>query len=80
MIIVNERDLIVVIKQNNSENNMINDLIPIFVKENELVYNYDDENNFFGNNEFRNFDIKSLRYQSQKIKNIVLILIGELIL
>ena len=64
-------DLVVVIKQNNSENNMIDDLTPIFVKENELVYNYDDENNFFGNNEFRNFDIKSLRYQSQKIKNIV---------
>ena len=63
-------DIKVVIKQNNNEENKINDLTPIFVKNNVLIYDYDDENNFFAINEFRYFDIKSLRYFSERIKNI----------
>ena len=63
-------DIKVTIKQNNREDNAITDLTPIYVKNNELVYDYEDENTFSGNNEFRHFDIKSLRFQSDRIKEI----------
>jgi len=63
-------DIKVTIKQNNKEDNAITDLTPIFVKNNELVYDYEDDNTFWGNNEFRHFDIKSLRFQSDRIKAI----------
>lgn len=63
-------DIIVHVKQNNREDNAIKDLTPIFIKNNELVYDYEDDNTFWGNNEFRHFDIKSLRYHSEKIKSI----------
>jgi hypothetical protein len=63
-------DIKVTIKQNNKEDNAITDLTPIFVKNNELVYDYEDENTFWANNEFRHFDIKSLRFQSDRIKEI----------
>jgi len=63
-------DIKVTIKQNNKEDNAITGLTPIFVKNNELVYDYEDDNTFLGNNEFRHFDIKSLRFQSDKIKEI----------
>ena len=60
----------VTIKQNNKEDNSITDLIPVYVKNNELIYDYEDDNTFSGNNEFRHFDIKSLRFQSDRIKKI----------
>ena len=63
-------DIKVTIKQNNKEDNAITDLTPIFVKNNELVYDYEDDNTFWANNEFRHFDIKSLRFQSDRIKAI----------
>ena len=63
-------DIKVAIKQNNKEDNAITDLTPIFVKNNELVYDYEDDNTFWANNEFRHFDIKSLRFQSDRIKAI----------
>ena len=63
-------DIKVIIKQNNKEDNAITGLTPIFVKNNELVYDYEDDNTFLGNNEFRHFDIKSLRFQSDRIKEI----------
>jgi len=63
-------DIKVTIKQNNKEDNAITGLTPIFVKNNELIYDYEDDNTFLGNNEFRHFDIKSLRFQSDRIKEI----------
>ena len=60
----------VVVKQNNNEVNSIKNLHPLFIRDNELIYDYDEENTFFGNNEFRYFDINSIRYQSSRIKNI----------
>ena len=42
----------------------------LFVKNDELIYDYEDDNTFWANNEFRHFDIKSLRYQSERIKDI----------
>ena len=63
-------DIKVTLKQNDKEDNAITDLIPLFVKNDELIYEYDEENTFWSNNEFRHFDIKSLRYQSERIKEI----------
>ena len=60
----------VIIKQNNKDDNAINNLKPIFIRNNQLIYDYNEENTFLGNNEFRHFDIKSLRYFSDRIKNI----------
>ena len=47
------------------------DLKPLFVRNTELVYDYEDQNLFFGGNEYRSFDIKSLKYQSAEIESIV---------
>ena len=63
-------DIKVHIKQNNKDDNAITNLTPLFVKNETLIYDYNDDNTFWGNNEFRHFDIKSLRYQSKRIKNI----------
>jgi hypothetical protein len=42
---------------------------PTFVQDNSLMYDDPDENYIDGSNEFRNFDTKSLKYQSQEIKS-----------
>mgnify|MGYP000595463563 CR=1 FL=1 len=36
-----------------------------------MVYDYEDDNTFLGNNEFRHFDIKSIRYHSDRIEKII---------
>lgn len=64
------RNLFVKIYQNLRPDNAINDLKPRLIKGNELDYNYDEENVFNGGNEFRNFDIKSLKYNSERINKI----------
>lgn len=63
-------DLSVMITQNRRWDNAISDLKPLFVKTPELVYNYERENLFDGNNEFRFFDTKDLRYQSLNVDGI----------
>ena len=60
----------IVIKQNNKDDNAIRDLLPMYIRNNTLIYDYNEENTFYGNNEFRHFDIKSLRYFSDRVKNI----------
>ena len=60
----------VIVKQNNKEDNAITNLKPLYIRNNTLIYDYNEENTFFGNNEFRHFDIKSLRYYSERIKKI----------
>jgi len=63
-------DLHVVITQNNHWDNAKTTLKPSIVKDNELVYDYDVDNVFTGGNEFRNFDIKSIRYHSERIASV----------
>ncbi len=63
-------DLNVVITQNNHWDNAKTTLKPLFVKDNELVYDFEDGNVFTGGNEFRYFDLKSVRYHSEKIYDI----------
>ena len=63
-------DLKVVISQNRRWDNAITDLKPLFVRTPELIYNYEDKNLFDGNNEYRFFDAKDLRYQSLNVDGI----------
>ncbi len=64
------QDLKVVLMQNNRWDNAITNLKPLFMNDNELVYNYDRENNFKGGNEYRFFDTKSIRIQSLRVRKI----------
>ena len=60
-------ELSATILQNNSWNNAIYNLPPLFVNSNKLVFNYEDKNLFPGTNEFRFFDIRSLRFFSNNV-------------
>lgn len=64
------QDLKVILMQNDRWDNAITKLKPLFVKDNELTYDFDQDNVFPGGNEFRNFDIKSLRWNSEYVKYI----------
>ncbi len=64
-------DLKVVVMQNFRWDNAITNLKPLFIKGEDLIYDYEEENVFPGNNEFRNFDIKSLRFQTERINRYV---------
>lgn len=63
-------DIKVTLKQNGRTDNTITGLKPLFIGNNELNYNYDYENIFLGGNEFRYFDIKSMRYQAEYVASI----------
>ena len=63
-------DIKIILKQNNREDNDITNLKPLFVKQNQLIYDYEEGNTFESGNEFRYFDTKSIRYHSEKIKEI----------
>jgi hypothetical protein len=64
-------DVKVVIMQNGRWDNAITGLKPLFIKDNLLEYNYDEENTFNGGNEFRTFDTRSLRTQTQFVEKIL---------
>lgn len=61
----------VAIYQNNRTDNVITNLKPLFLKDNELDYDYEEGNVFNGGNEFRFFDTRSLRTQTERVKEIV---------
>lgn len=63
-------DLKVVVNQNNRKDIALTGLKPLFIKTDELVYENQTTQVFPGGNEFRNFDIKSMRYQSEFIRSI----------
>ena len=64
------QNLKVVLMQNGRWDNAIFSLKPKFVKDNAFIYDYEEENLFDGGNEFRNFDIKSVKYQTMRIRQI----------
>lgn len=64
-------EIAVVIQQNGRWDNAIYGLKPLFLKDQVLEYHYDDENTFNGGNEYRNFDIRTLRIYTQYIEKIV---------
>ena len=63
-------ELKVVITQNNRWDNAIYNLTPRRVEGNRLIYDFERENLFWGGNEFRNFDTRSLRYRSLRVQEI----------
>jgi len=63
-------DLKIIIMQNNRTDNMISELVPKYINNNVLEYNYDLENTFPAVNEFRYFDVKNLKFSTEKIGNI----------
>lgn len=60
----------VVLLQNDRQENAIRNLSPKMVIGNKINYDFDNENVFNGANEFRNFDIKSMRYNSEFVASI----------
>ena len=65
------RQIYAFILQNGRWDNAKKNLKPEFYSNNELKYNtLSDKNIFQGGNEFRFFDIKSLRYQSEYVRSI----------
>lgn len=63
--------LTVVLMQNYRWDNAITNLKPKFIKDTELNYDFNNgENVFDGNNEFRNIDMKSIKYQTIRIDKI----------
>lgn len=71
------RDIYAFVLQNGRWNNAKKNLKPEFYSINELKYSsLSDKNIFTGGNEFRYFDIRSIRYQSQFIKKIDFLLSG----
>ena len=58
------------IEQNHRTDNSCTELIPNFVKEDQLIYNYEDENVFDGGNEFRLIDISTLKNYTQRVLSI----------
>ena len=64
------QDIKVVISQNYRWDNVIKDLKPLFIKDNELTYNYEEGNLFPGGSEFRWFDGKSVTYQTERVQSI----------
>ncbi|CAL2102550.1 T9SS plug protein precursor [Tenacibaculum sp. 190130A14a] len=50
-----------VLFQNHNWNTVIKNIEPVFIKPNQLVYNHTVKTNFWGGNEFLNFDSKQIR-------------------
>jgi hypothetical protein len=63
-------EISVVIAQNFRFDYAIRNLKPQFIKDNELVYNYELENLFLAGNEFRHIDAKSLKFQTENVQKI----------
>jgi len=64
------QEIKVVLFQNNNWNTAIYNLQPQFFKTNQLVYNYTNKTNFWGGNEFLNFDTKNIRNSNLNIASV----------
>ena len=64
------REIHVSVLQNGRWDNAITHLQPQFIQNSKLVYDYNDEGTFNGNNEFRYLDLKSAEFRGEKILNI----------
>lgn len=64
------KNLTVVLQQNGRYDNCIKNLKPSLIRGDELIYDFENENIFDANNEFRRFDIQSLNYYTDKISKI----------
>jgi hypothetical protein len=64
------RSLKIVVTQNDRQDNVLSNIQPSFSRSETLDYTNNDAISFDGGNEFRAFDIKSLVYQTERIKKI----------
>ncbi len=64
------RELKVLITQNGRWDNAIRHIDPKSIMGSTLVYDYEDKTLFEGGNEFRRFDIRSLRHPSERVNDI----------
>lgn len=64
------QEINVAIIKNNNWNEMITNLQPTFFKPNQLLYTYSNKTNFWGGNEYLNFDSKIIRNTSLNIVKI----------
>jgi hypothetical protein len=63
-------DLKVVIRQNGRWDNAITGIQPRMIRGNQLIYDYEEQLLFEAGNEFRRFDMRSLRHVSEFVENI----------
>ena len=63
-------DLKVVLMQNDRFDSKVEDLKPVFIRDKELDYSYDEENTFNGGKEFRYFNVQALRSPDIRINKI----------
>lgn len=61
------RNIVVVVVQNFDWQTAKSNLQPTFTAPGELIYDYEEENQFYGINEFRYFDIKDLKFVGEGI-------------
>ena len=62
-----QQEINVVILKNNNWNEIITGLQPTFFKPNQLLYTYTNKTNFWGGNEYLNFDTKIIRNNSLNV-------------
>ncbi len=66
------RDIEVVVRQNERWDNALYDLKPIFIKNKRLIYESPNKYSFDGGNEYRFFNIRSVRYNTEQISRITI--------
>lgn len=64
------KEVKVVLTQNNRWDNAIRNLKPRYIKDHSLTYDYNKENVFPGGNEFRWFDIRSIKNKGENVESI----------
>ncbi len=63
-------ELYVRVMQNGRKDKSLSDIKPMYIRSREVVYEDDEKLVFQAGNEFRNFDTKNIRYQTEFIRNI----------
>ncbi len=64
------QEINVILFQNHNWNTAITNLQPIFIKPKQLLYNHTIKTNFWGGNEFLNFDTKFIRNSSLNVASV----------
>ncbi len=64
-------DIKVALQQNGRYDNAITNLKPLFIKDKEVEYNYEDGNLFNGGNEYRNFDLRTVLSTTPFVQSLI---------
>lgn len=65
------QDVKLAIHQGHRWDNVITNLTPTFIEKKRLVYDFEEESSFQAGNEYRFFDTKSVRYNSESVQRII---------